>query len=101
MWGLKREICLQSEEIWHQVHVAVSIATIPFALISGVLVFISSIGVKVIVALILCLFLPLIWNAIVKIMTEKDVLMFEDKQKADLDESIKKNLVGNDRISLK
>ena len=37
-WGLKRNICLKSEEIWHKVHVASSYATIPFALISILLI---------------------------------------------------------------
>ena len=37
-WGLKRNICMKSEEIWHKVHVAASYATIPFVLISIVII---------------------------------------------------------------
>lgn len=29
-WGLKRNICMKSEKIWHKVHVAASYATMPF-----------------------------------------------------------------------
>ena len=41
-WGLKRNICLKSEEIWHKFHVASSYATIPFALISILLIIYGS-----------------------------------------------------------
>lgn len=89
-WGLKRSICMKSEEIWHKVHVAASYATIPFVLISILLIFINNMWIKIASGLILLLILPIVWDIVVKIKTKKDALEINQKEQGDLEEQIKK-----------
>ena len=89
-WGLKRNICMKSEEIWHKVHVAASYATIPFVLISILLIFINNMWLKIALGLILLLLLPRIWDIVVKIVTKKDVIDLKEKEQKELEDQIKK-----------
>ena len=86
---------MKSEEIWHKVHVAASYATIPFVLISILLIFINNMWFKIALGLILLLLLPRIWDIVVKIVTKKDALEINQKEQRDLEEQIKKNQVGD------
>ncbi|MBQ7276535.1 MAG: hypothetical protein IJS58_04715 [Bacilli bacterium] len=88
--GLKREICLKSEEIWHKVHVAAAIGTIPFAVISIFLLFLKDIWVKIIISLLLVILLFVVWDVIVKAVTKKDALEIKKKEQAELNEQLKK-----------
>ena len=89
-WGLKRNICMKSEEIWHKVHVAASYATIPFVLISILLIFINNMWLKISLGLILLLLLPRIWDIVVKIVTKKDAIDLKEKEQKELEDQIKK-----------
>lgn len=89
-WGLKRSICMKSEEIWHKVHVAASYATVPFILISIVLIFISSMWLKIALGSILLLVLPRVWDIVVKLVTKKDAFEINQKEQRDLEEQRKK-----------
>ena len=89
-WGLKRNICMKSEEIWHKVHVAASYATIPFVLISIVMIFVNNMWFKIACGSILLLLLPRVWDIVVKIVTKKDALEINQKEQRDLKEQIKK-----------
>ena len=89
-WGLKRKICMKSEEIWHKVHVAASYATIPFVLISILLIFINNMWLKIAFSLILLLLLPRIWDIVVKIVTKKDAIDLKEKEQKELEDQIKK-----------
>ena len=89
-WGLKRNICMKSEEIWHKVHVAASYATIPFILISILLIFINNMWLKIAFSLILLLLLPRIWDIVVKIVTKKDAIDLKEKEQKELEDQIKK-----------
>ena len=89
-WGLKRNICMKSEEIWHKVHVAASYATMPFVLISVVMIFVNNMWFKIACSSILLLLLPRVWDIVVKIVTKKDVLEINQKEQRDLEEQIKK-----------
>ena len=89
-FGLKRNICMKSEEIWHKVHVAASYATIPFVLISILLIFINNMWLKIALGLILLLLLPRIWDIVVKIVTKKDVIDLKEKEQKELEDQIKK-----------
>ncbi len=89
-WGLKRNICMKSEEIWHKVHVAASYATIPFVLISILLIFINNMWLKIAFSLILLLLLPRIWDIVVKIVTKKDAIDLKEKEQKELEDQIKK-----------
>ena len=89
-WGLKRNICMKSEEIWHKVHVATSYATMPFVLISILLIFINNMWFKIVLGSILLLLLPRVWDIVVKIVTKKDALEINQKEKKDLENQIKK-----------
>lgn len=89
-WGLKRNICMKSEEIWHKVHVAASYATIPFVLISILLIFINNMLLKIAFSLILLLLLPRIWDIVVKIVTKKDAINLKEKEQKELEDQIKK-----------
>ena len=89
-WGLKRNICMKSEEIWHKVHVAASYATMPFVLISIVMIFVNNMWFKIVLGLILLLLLPRVWDIVVKIATKKDALEINQKEQRDLEEQIKK-----------
>ena len=89
-WGLKRNICIKSEEIWHKVHVTASYATIPFVLISILLIFINNMWLKIALGLILLLLLPRIWDIVVKIVTKKDAIAFKEKEQKELEDQIKK-----------
>ena len=88
-WGLKRNICMKSEEIWHKVHVTASYATIPFVLISILLIFIYNMWFKIVLGSILLLLLPRVWDIVVKIVTKKDALEINQKEKKDLEDQIK------------
>ena len=88
-WGLKRNICMKSEEIWHKVHVATSYATMPFVLISILLIFINNMWFKIVLGSILLLLLPRVWDIVVKIVTKKDALEINQKEKKDLEDQIK------------
>ena len=89
-WGLKRNICMKSEEIWHKVHVAASYATIPFVLISILLIFINNMWLKIAFSLILLLLLLRIWDIVVKIVTKKDAIDLKEKEQKELEDQIKK-----------
>ena len=89
-WGLKRNICMKSEEIWHKVHVAASYATMPFVLISIVMIFVNNMWFKIACGSILLLLLPRVWDIVVKIVTKKDALEINRKEQKDLEEKIKK-----------
>ena len=89
-WGLKRNICMKSEEIWHKVHVTASYATIPFVLISILLIFINNMWLKIALGLILLLLLPRIWDIVVKIVTKKDAIASKEKEQKELEDQIKK-----------
>jgi len=89
-WGLKRNICMKSEEIWHQVHVAASYATIPFVLISILLIFINNMWFKIVLGSILLLLLPRVWDIVVKIVTKKDAIDLKEKEQKELEDQIKK-----------
>ena len=89
-WGLKRKICMKSEEIWHKVHVAASYATIPFVLISILLIFINNMWLKIAFSLILLSLLPRIWDIVVKIVTKKDAIDLKEKEQKELEDQIKK-----------
>lgn len=89
-WGLKRNICMKSEEIWHKVHVTASYATIPFALISILLIFINNMWLKIALGLILLLLLSRIWDIVVKIVTKKDAIAFKEKEQKEFEDQIKK-----------
>ena len=89
-FGLKRNICMKSEEIWHKVHVAASYATIPFVLISILLIFINNMWFKIALGLILLLLLPRIWDIVVKIVTKKDAIDLKEKEQKELEDQIKK-----------
>lgn len=89
-FGLKREICLRSEEIWHKVHVSAGLATIPFVIISIVLVFTKNIWTKIVVGLILSFLVIVVWNIVANIITKEDVKELKQKQQRDLEEQIKK-----------
>ena len=89
-WGLKRKICMKSEEIWHKVHVVASYATMPFILISIVIIFVNNMWFKIACGSILLLLLPRVWDIVVKIITKKDALEINQKEKQDLENQIKK-----------
>ena len=89
-WGLKRNICMKSEEIWHKVHVVASYATIPFVLISIVIIFVNNMWFKIACSSILLLLLPRVWDIVVKIVTKKYALEINQKEQRDLEEQIKK-----------
>ena len=89
-WGLKRNICMKSEEIWHKVHVAASYATIPFVLISILLIFINNMWLKIASGLILLLLLSRVWDIVVKIVTKKDAIDLKEKEQKELEDQIKK-----------
>lgn len=89
-WGLKRNICMKSEEIWHKVHVAASYSTIPFVLISILLIFINNMWFKIVLGSILLLLLPRVWDIVVKIVTKKDAIDLKEKEQKELEDQIKK-----------
>ena len=89
-WGLKRNICMKSEEIWHKVHVAASYATIPFVLISILLIFINNMWLKIASGLILLLLLSRVWDIVVKIVTKKDAIDLKEKEQKELEDQIRK-----------
>ena len=89
-WGLKRNICMKSEEIWHKVHVVASYATIPFVLISILLIFINNMWFKIVLGSILLLVLPRVWDIVVKIVTKKDAIDLKEKEQKELEDQIKK-----------
>jgi len=89
-FGLKKSICLTSEEIWHKVHVAAGIGTIPFLLISIIAIFLKSFWLKIIIVILLIFMLLFVWDLIVKAVTKEDVKKLKQKEDAELKEQIKK-----------
>lgn len=89
-WGIKRDICMTSEELWHKVHVNASFVTIPFLLISILLIFLNNLWVKIVVGLLLLLILPMIWNIVVKLTTKNKALEIRKQEQPELEAQIKK-----------
>ena len=89
-WGLKRNICMKSEEIWHKVHVAASYATIPFVLISILLIFINNMWFKIVLGSILLLVLPRVWDIVVKFTTKTYSQELKKQEQKELEQQIKK-----------
>ena len=89
-WGLKRNICMKSEEIWHKVHVAASYATIPFVLISILLIFIYNMWFKIVLGSILLLVLPRVWDIVVKFTTKTYSQELKKQEQKELEQQIKK-----------
>ena len=89
-WGLKRNICMKSEEIWHKVHVAASYATIPFVAVSIILIFVHNMWFKIALGSILLLLLPGVWDIVVKLATKKDTIEINRKEQKELENQIKK-----------
>ena len=89
-WGLKRNICMKSEEIWHKVHVAASYATIPFVVVSIILIFVHNMWLKIALGSILLLLLPRVWDIVVKLVTKRDTIELNEKEQKELEEQIKK-----------
>ena len=89
-WGLKRNICMKSEEIWHKVHVAASYATIPFVLISILLIFINNMWFKIVLGSILLLLLPRVWDIVVKFTTKTYSQELKKQEQKELEQQIKK-----------
>ena len=89
-WGLKRNICMKSEEIWHKVHVTASYATIPFVLISILLIFIYNMWFKIVLGSILLLLLPRVWDIVVKFTTKTYSQELKKQEQKELEQQIKK-----------
>ena len=88
--GLKREICLKSEKIWHKVHVASGIGTIPALVISIILLFVTNRWVKTIISILLFFLQILIWDIIIRLVTKKDAEEIRLREEKELKEQIKK-----------
>ena len=89
-FGLKRSICMKSEEIWHKVHVVASYATMPFVLISIVLIFISNMWFKIVIGLVLLFLLPRVWDIVVKFTTKTYSQELKKQEQKELEQQIKK-----------
>lgn len=81
---------MTSEELWHKVHVNASFATIPFLLISILLIFLNNLWVKIVVGLLLLLILPMTWNIVVKLTTKNKSLELRKQEQQELETQIKK-----------
>ena len=81
---------MTSEELWHKVHVNASFATIPFLLISILLIFLNILWAKIVVGLLLLLILPMIWNIVVKLTTKNKSLELRKQEQQELESQIKK-----------
>lgn len=81
---------MTSEELWHKVHVNESFATIPFLLISILLIFLNILWAKIVVGLLLLLILPMIWNIVVKLTTKNKALELRKQEQQELESQIKK-----------
>lgn len=89
-WGLKNNIYLKSEEIWHKAHVAASFSTIPFIFISIILIFVNNMWLKIAVGLILILLLPIVLDIVSKLATRKESANFKEEEKRELENQVKK-----------
>lgn len=81
---------MTSEELWHKVHVNASFATIPFLLISILLIFLNILWAKIVVGLLLLLILPMIWNIVVKLTKKNKSLELRKQEQQELESQIKK-----------
>lgn len=82
---------MTSEELWHKVHINASFATIPFLLISILLIFLNNLWAKIVVGLLLLLILPMIWNIVVKLTTKNKSLELRKQEQQELESQIKKS----------
>ena len=81
---------MTSEELWHKVHVNASFATIPFLLISILLIFLNNLWVKIVIGLLLLLILPMIWNIVVKLTPKNKSLELRKQEQQESESQIKK-----------
>lgn len=81
---------MTSEELWHKVHVNASFATIPFLLISILLIFLNILWAKIVVGLLLLLILPMIWNIVVKLTKKNKSLELRKQEQQESESQIKK-----------
>ena len=81
---------MKSEEIWHKVHAVSSYATMPFVLISIVLIFISNMWFKIVMGLVLLFLLPREWDIVVKFTTKTYSQELKKQEQKELEQQIKK-----------
>lgn len=81
---------MKSEEIWHKVHVAASYATMPFVLISIMVIFISNMWFKIVMGLVLLFLLPRVWDIVVKFTTKMYLQELKKQEQKELEQQIKK-----------
>ena len=81
---------MRSEEIWHKVHVAASLVTIPFLLISIAILFIENWLTKSLLCIPVIILCIVSWNIVIKVMTNKSEKEYKEIERKDLDEQIKK-----------
>ena len=86
---------MTSEELWHKVHVNASFATIPFLLISTLLIFLNNLWVKIVIGLLLLLILPMIWNIVVKLTPKNKSLELRKQEQQESESQIKKESYYN------
>ncbi|MFA6662134.1 MAG: SdpI family protein [Bacilli bacterium] len=89
-FGLRVKESLISPEIWHKVHVTSSICTIPFSLGFIAIMFIENSILKETIAFLVFLNLLIVYYAIPKLVTRKDVKMLNQKNANKLIDEIKK-----------
>lgn len=90
LFGIRTKKSFVSEEIWHKVHVRSSIATIPYAVINFVGLFLSNEVFKEVLAHIVLVAVIVTWSIICNVTANKAFKQKREEERLELEETIKK-----------
>lgn len=89
-FGIRHREVMESEEIWHKVHVRASICTIPFNILFVVCIFVRSRTLKILFSIILMTLMIIVWNLVAHFCTKDQTKLKKEIERKQLEEEIKK-----------
>lgn len=90
LFGIRTEKSFISEEVWHKVHIRSSIATIPYAIINTIGLFLSNEVFKEVLAHIVLVAVIVTWNVICNVTANNAFKQKREEERRELEETIKK-----------
>ncbi len=90
VFGLRHEVIMHSEELWHKTHMWASIFTIPFDIILVLCLFIKEPLTKRLLGVLIIFLVIVVWNLVVYFCSKEEVKQKKLKEQKELEENINK-----------
>ena len=78
-FGIRQEVLMNDEKLWHKTHVLAAKLTFPFLILSIISLFIKYFWLKIVLFLVIIVLVIIMWNIAVKVVT-KDIVEAKKKQ---------------------